>query len=159
MIVSPSIQGHQVDSLLGVFWWSPWADSLAHWDSMEERHTHPWTSLTMEVSHTSLLSELLAVPIKRKITSRKLSMSVIMWASIENDLATKFIEWGQCKFNLISNVVSKLNLPFIVPPHVPFHPFFESIYRVSRHFPVLNFVHWSILCRIVRCGVVSYSVS
>lgn len=66
---------------------------------------------------------------------------------------------GTCMIDhLLSDAASKLRFICVTPPAVPFYPFSISIYRVSCHFPVFDFLQWPILGGIIRCGVVSYSV-
>jgi hypothetical protein len=60
--------------------------------------------------------------------------------------------------HLLSDSASKLRFICVTPPAVPFYPFSISIYRVSCHFPVFDFLQWPILGGVIRCGVVSYSV-
>jgi len=61
-------------------------------------------------------------------------------------------------FHLLLDAASELWFFLLTPPAISFHPFSESIYRIPFLFPVVDFINWPILRRIIRCGVVSYSI-
>jgi len=61
-------------------------------------------------------------------------------------------------FYLLLHAASELWFFLLAPPAISFDPFSESIYRIPYHFPVFNFINWPILCGVIRCGVVAYSI-
>lgn len=112
-------------------------------------HIHLWTSLKVEVFLLSLPPELRAIAAEKNIWFLRSKF----WPKICSEAM-----WTCLRLYLFPHVTAEFRFVFIVPPAISIDPSSKSSYGISRHFPVLNLIHWTILGGVIGCRMVSNSI-